>query len=274
MWEYSEKVMEHYRNPRNVGEMENPSAIGETGNISCGDALKLYLKIDNGIIIDAKFQTFGCGSAIAASSVLTEMVKGKTIEEAEKITNKMIADELGGLPAEKLHCSVMGKEALENAIENFTGVKKEEDEDPIICKCFDVRESTIRDAIRENNATTLEEVTQLTKAGGGCKHCLEDIEEILKQVLGKVEEVSKPEKKSLSKIQMIVEVNKLMESFISDELRKDGGDIELVDIEDKKVLVKLKGACQSCPSSTITLKNFVERTLKDHIDEEIEVEQV
>lgn len=274
MWEYSEKVMEHYRNPRNVGEMENPSAVGETGNISCGDALKLYLKIEDGIIVDAKFQTFGCGSAIAASSVLTEMIKGKTIEEAEKITNKQIAEELGGLPAEKLHCSVMGKEALEDAIENFTGVKKEEEKDPIICKCFDVRESTIRNVIKENDVSTVEEVMNYSKAGGGCKHCLEDIEKIINEVLGQKKEEPKQETKPLTKTQMIIQVNKILENYISDELRKDGGDIELIDVDGNKVLVKLQGACQSCPSSTLTLKNFVEKTLKDHINEDIEVEQV
>ena len=103
MWEYSDKVKEHYKNPKNVGSIENADAVGEAGALACGDKLKIYLKIDNGIITDAKFQTFGCGSAVASSSILTEMIIGKTLEEAKKITNKDIADELDGLPPEKMH---------------------------------------------------------------------------------------------------------------------------------------------------------------------------
>ena len=126
MWDYSEKVMEHYRNPKNVGEIENPTVVGEAGSLICGDMLKLYLKInDNNIIEDAKFQTFGCGSAVASSSILTEMIIGKTIDEVKKITNKDIVDELGGLPPQKMHCSVMGQEALEDALKKLDGNDKE-----------------------------------------------------------------------------------------------------------------------------------------------------
>lgn len=274
MWDYSKKVMEHYRNPKNVGEIENPSAVGRTGNISCGDSLVLYLKIDeNDVITDAKFQTFGCGSAVASSSILTEMIIGKTVDEASKITNKNIADELGGLPAQKLHCSVMGKEALDDAIEGFRGVKHEEPEDKIICKCFDIKESKLRELIKENNLDTIEKIQNYTKACSGCQHCREDIEKLMTETLH-IKAEKPVEAKPLTKTQMILKVNKVLENYISEELRKDGGDIELVDIEDNRVFVKLQGACKWCPSSASTLKNFVEKVLREHISEDIEVEQV
>lgn len=273
MWDYSEKVMDHYRNPRNVGVIEDASAIGTTGNISCGDSLTLYLKIDeNNVITDAKFQTFGCGSAVASSSILTELIIGKTVEEAQKITNKDIAESLGGLPTQKLHCSVMGKEALDDALEKYTGVKREVD-DRVICKCFDVKESTLRHLIKENNLDTIEKIQNYTKACSACQHCREDIEKIMREELNIAEEEKKQEI-PLTKTQMILKINKVLENYISEELRKDGGDIELIDYEDNKVFVKLQGACKICPSSTLTLKNFVEKTLKEHISKNIEVEQV
>jgi nitrogen fixation protein NifU and related proteins len=116
---YNEKVVEHFNNPRNVGELPDADAVGETGSFKCGDTMKLYIKVENGRIVDVRFQTYGCGAAIASSSMLTEMVKGKTLDEALEITNQDVADELGGLPPLKLHCSNLAADALHNAIAEY-----------------------------------------------------------------------------------------------------------------------------------------------------------
>ena len=116
---YSEKVMDHFRNPRNVGVMENPDAVGEVGNAKCGDIMKIYLKIDDNVITDVKFETFGCGSAIASASMATEMIKGKPLEEALSLTNKAVAEALDGLPAHKLHCSVLAEEVIKKALQDY-----------------------------------------------------------------------------------------------------------------------------------------------------------
>jgi nitrogen fixation NifU-like protein len=120
---YSEIVMDHFANPRNMGDMENPSAVGNVGNPACGDMMRLYLKIENGVIVDARFKTFGCGAAIASSSMLTEMLKGKTLEEAMEISNEEVVNALGGLPAAKIHCSVMAEEALKAAMNDYKAKK-------------------------------------------------------------------------------------------------------------------------------------------------------
>lgn len=121
---YSEKVMDHFLHPRNIGEIPDASGIGNVGNPVCGDIMRLYIKVENGRIVDAKFKTFGCGAAISTSSMVTEMVKGKTLDEAMEITNKAVAEALGGLPAIKMHCSVLAEEALKSAIEDYQ--KKQE----------------------------------------------------------------------------------------------------------------------------------------------------
>ena len=130
---YSEKVMEHFRNPRNVGEIENASGVGEVGNPVCGDMMTFYVKVENGILTDVKFKTFGCGAAIAVSSMVSEMAKGKAIEEAMKISNADVAKELGGLPPNKLHCSNLGADALHKAIENY--LAKQPGAEKKDCRC-------------------------------------------------------------------------------------------------------------------------------------------
>ncbi len=120
---YSEKVMDHFRNPRNVGVIEDADGVGEVGNAKCGDIMKMYLKIDNDVITDVKFETFGCGSAIASSSMATEMIKGQPVSEAMKLTNKAVAEALDGLPDYKMHCSVLAEEAIKNALEDYENRK-------------------------------------------------------------------------------------------------------------------------------------------------------
>lgn len=275
MWEYTDKVKELYKNPKNVGVIEDADAVGEEGSIVCGDALKVFLKIRDNVITDAKFQTFGCGSAIASSSALTEMIKGKTLEEAQKITNKDIVDYLGGLPEEKMHCSVMGSEALEKAIASYKGVKiadTREQEGEIICKCFGVTDQLIRKAIRENNLKTVEDVTHYTKAGGGCGSCIPDIERILKEELHTPIKTTKPaDGKGLSNIKRMQLVEKIIADIIRPRLQDDGGDIELIDIDGKRVYVSLRGSCSGCVASNVTLKNLVQDKLREFVENDIEV---
>lgn len=278
MWEYTDKVREYFLNPRNAGDLPDANAVGEVGSLACGDALKLLLKInDQGVIEDARFQTFGCASAIASSSVLTEMIKGKTVEEAKTITNKDIAEMLGGLPKEKMHCSVMGQEALEAALKSFLGEKVEahEPEGELVCKCFGVTDVQIRRAIRENDLKSVEDITNFTKAGGGCGDCLERLGEILDEERGKPKAkkpVVEPVKK-MTNLQRMMLVTKIIDEEIRPSLKKDGGDIELVDIEGVNVIVALRGACVGCPSSQLTLKNLVEQRLREAVDPAITVSQ-
>lgn len=277
MWDYTDKVKDLYTHPKNVGKIEDADAVAEVGSIVCGDALKLYLKIDNkGVITDAKFETFGCGSAIASSSAMTEMVIGKTVEEAEKITNQDIADYLGGLPEEKMHCSVMGNEALEKAIKNFKGEEIIDDEDvegEVICQCFGVTDPLIRKVIRDNNLKTVDDVTHYTKAGGACGACIHKIEDILFEELDSIEHIEKEvkEKKPLTNIRRMQLVEETIADVIRPELNKDGGDIELVDVDGTKVIVALRGSCANCVVSNVTLKNLVEAKLKEFVEDSIEV---
>jgi len=183
MWEYTDKVKEHFLNPKNVGELEDANAVGETGSLSCGDALKLFLKVnENERIIDASFMTFGCASAVASSSALTEIIKGMTLTDAEKITNDDISDYLGGLPKEKMHCSVMGQAALKKAIADYRGIQILEKPGEMVCECFEVTDLEIIDAVKKNVLENTEYVTNYLKAGGGCGNCLERIEEIIESV--------------------------------------------------------------------------------------------
>jgi NifU-like protein len=281
MWEYSEKLKDHFFNPRNVGSIEDANGVGEVGSLACGDALKLYVKVDpeSEKILDAAFQTFGCGSAIASSSALTEMIKGKTVEEALKITNQDIADFLGGLPDEKMHCSVMGKDAFHAAIADYRGEPppREVMEGELVCECFGVTDQQIIKEVLANNLTTVEQVTHYTKAGGGCEQCHDRIEQIIAQVQGELAEKKQEQAREVSRmtnIQKISKIQEVIEREVRPMLQHDGGDVELIDVEGDRVLVAMRGTCTSCPSAGFTLKEGIEAKLKELVHPDITVEEV
>ena len=279
MWDYTDKVKDHFLHPRNVGDIATPDGVGEVGSMACGDALKLMFKLDEkGRIADVKFKTFGCASAIASSSALTEIIKGMTLEQAEKVTNQDIANFLGGLPEQKMHCSVMGREALLAAIENYrTGkVVNVEMEGKVVCTCFGVTEPEIERAIRDNDLRTVADVTNYTKAGGGCGGCRGEIARILARIRGEPVKTETPvqERKKLTNIQRIKLIEETIEREIRPSLRQDGGDIELIDVDGTRVLVAFRGQCANCRVAEFTMKDVVEGRLREFVEGDIVVEEV
>ncbi|MGW8194454.1 MAG: Fe-S cluster assembly protein NifU [Desulforhopalus sp.] len=276
MWEYTDKVQQHFLNPKNVGEVENPSGTGDVGSLACGDALKLTLKIDESdIITDAKFKTFGCASAIASSSVLTEMVVGMSVDDAAKITNEDIANALGGLPKEKMHCSVMGREALEAAIADYRGLTLPMAEGEIVCECFGVTDLEISRAIKESSLRSVEEITNFTKAGGGCGKCEDKLRDLLQKSVSDAPVIPlfKEKPKRMTALQKIKKIEEVLEREIRPGLKKDGGDIELIDVDGDFVIVALRGACKSCHKSQTTIKEYVEKKLRELVLESLIVEE-
>ena len=305
MWDYTEKVREHFFNPRNAGPLDGANAVGDVGSIQCGDALRLMLKVDPETehILDAHFQTFGCGSAIASSSALTEIVKGMTLDEALQVSNQQIADYLDGLPPEKMHCSVMGREALQAAIANYRGEAwiDDHEEGALVCKCFAVDSVLIDDVVRANNLTTVEQVTNFTKAGGACCSCHEGIEEILATVSAErctapmppslaesprpevapvavpavahapesPSRTSSPAKPRLTNFQRMRKIEETIEA-IRPMLQRDHGDIEVVEIDGKNIYVNLKGACQGCMMEQATLSG-IQAQLVDALGEFVQL---
>ena len=277
MWDYSDKVKEHFFNPKNAGAVVNANATGEVVSISCGDALRLTLKVDENteIILDAGFQTFGCGSAIASSSVLTEIIKGMTIDEALNVTNQDIANHLEGLPPEKMHCSVMGREALHAAIANYRGEEWQDDheEGALICKCFAIDAVMIEEMVWANKLRTVEDVTNFTKAGGGCASCHEDIEAILEKVLAEKGEkfdydaaptkpaVTPEVKLPLTNLQRIKKIEQVLDS-LRPSLMADGGDVELVEVIGNTAYVNMTGACNGCQMAAMTIAGIQQRLME------------
>jgi NifU-like protein len=305
MWDYSEKVLDLFYNPVNQGALEPTDepdvavVFGEVGSIACGDALRLHLKIQESQqrILDARFQTFGCTSAIASSSALTELIKGKTLDEALRVTNHDIAAYLGGLPEAKMHCSVMGQEALEAAIYKYRGVEvehhDEDDEGSLICKCFGVIENRVRRIILANDLQTVDQVTHYLKAVGGCGSCLAGIEDVLLEVqrhpaatrvatavalqerpLDSELTAPRPLSPSLTTLQKITLIQQVINEEIRPVLLADGGDVELHDVDGDLVLVKLTGACHGCASSGDTVRYAIAAQLRDRVSPTLLIEAI
>jgi NifU-like protein len=276
MWEYTDKVQEHFTNPKNVGEIKNASGTGNVGSIACGDALRLTIQVDeNDIITDAKFKTFGCASAIASSSMLTEMLKGMKLEDAKKLTNDDIAQALGGLPKEKMHCSVMGREALEAAIADYTGVMLPMAQGEVVCECFGVTDLEIIRAIKENSLASVEEITNFTKAGGGCGKCEGRLAALLVESTDKQSSpaTAQKKKKRMTALEKIKKIEEVIEREIKPTLKKDDGDIQLIDVDGDFVTVSLRGTCAGCYSSQTTLKEYVEKKLREQVLDTLIVEE-
>ncbi len=274
MWEYSEKVQDHFFNPRNAGPVDAANGVGEVGSISCGDALRLMLKVDPNteVILDAGFQTFGCGSAIASSSALTEIIKGMTLDDALKVTNQDIADYLDGLPPEKMHCSVMGREALQAAVANYRGEewKDDHEEGALVCKCFGIDAAMIEVTVRANNLSTVTDVINYTKAGGGCASCHEGIEEILNRIHAERANACEMAPAAASaplvpgKLTNIQRIRKIEEAIaaLRPYLQRDHGDVELVDVDGNTVYVNMTGACMNCQMASMTLGGIQQKIIE------------
>jgi NifU-like protein len=316
-WEYSEKTKQlfmdavHGKPGTHLGEIENPDGIGEHGSIACGDSMRFTFRVKRhpsdptqDVITEAKYLTFGCTSAIASSEALCEIIEigNYTPIAALKIQNKDIVDYLQGLPEQKIHCSVMGAEALESAVFNWAqrrgiDLKKlgvdmhdqETEEGRIVCKCFSITEPYIKRKIRELNLRTIPQITNAIKAGGGCSSCHHvpgGLQDLLDQIWGGQSgasadlvqiQTSTDEPRDVAKLspfQFAKKVEKVIEEYIRPSLRIDGGDIEVVDIKGTVIYCSLRGACSGCAGASMTLKMMVERALKEEVDENIRVIEV
>jgi NifU-like protein len=308
-WEYSDKTKRIFMDAvqgkpgTHLGEIENADGEGQHGSIVCGDALKFTFRVNKNAdplkdtIVEAKYLTFGCTSAIAASEALCSLIEGKGLTPitALKIRNQDIVDYLEGLPQQKIHCSVMGAEALEAAVADwakkrgvdlaaqgvkFSGQAAEEDEGRVVCKCFSITEPYLRRKIKELNLRTIEDIISALKAGGmcgACRYAPGGLQDILNETWGSGE----PAPTSIASVPVAEagpspfllyrKIEKVIDETVRPVLKGDGGDIELVDIKDWKVYCSLSGACAGCMGASRTLQLIVERTLKDQVDERIRV---
>ncbi len=318
-WEYSEKTKRlfmdavHGKPGSHLGEIEDPDGLGEHGSIVCGDAMRFTFRVKRhptdptqDVITMARYLTFGCTSAIAASEALCALIeeKGYTPIEALKIQNKDIVEYLEGLPKQKIHCSVMGAEALNSAVFNWAqkrGVDlerlgidvhvEEEQEGRIVCKCFSLTEPYLRRKIQELNLRTIPQLTEATNPGGGRRarhpapggppprppqrwgHTGPRLK-VLPTMPQPGEAVAATTGPPLSPYQFSKKVERAMEEYVRPLLQKDGGDMEIVDIKDTLIYGRLKGACAGCQKANQTLQLMVEKTLKEMVDQRIKVIEV
>ena len=308
--EYSQKVQDRMNNPKFMGELTEEDAkkkggkliVADYGAESCGDAVRLYWIVDpkTDKIIDAKFKSFGCGTAIASSDVMTELTLGKTVEEAVKITNIDVEfamrdnPDTPAVPPQKMHCSVMAYDVIKKAASEYLGVDMDSFEDEIIvCECARVSLGTLRDVIKLNDLKTVEEITDYTKAGAFCKSCIkpgghEEREYYLVDILRDVRAEMEKEKlqnqtensdeipfKEMTVIQQLKKVEKVIDDNIRQMLIMDGGNLEILDIkpngEYTDVYIRYLGACSGCASSSTGTLYAIEAILKEKVDPSIRV---
>jgi NifU-like protein len=277
MWDYSEKVREHFFNPRNSGPLENANGIGDFGSIKCGDALRLMLKVnpETEVIDDARFQTFGCGSAIASSSALTEIIKGKTLDEALQVSNQDIADYLDGLPPEKMHCSVMGREALQAAVANYRGETMEG-------RSRRRRSGlqVLRHRRRDDRGHHPRQQPQDPRRGGQLHQGRRRLFGLSREDRGHPDRRQRPPlrqssrspprpgrraeapgKPKLTNYQRIRKIEETLEA-IRPMLQRDHGDVTLVEVDGKKIYVELTGACRGCAMEAATLGGVQQKLIE------------
>ncbi|NLF24872.1 MAG: Fe-S cluster assembly protein NifU [Deltaproteobacteria bacterium] len=312
-WEYSEKTKQlfmdavHGKPGTHMGEIEDPDGLGEHGSIACGDAIRFTFRVkrhpedpSKDIITEARYLTFGCTSAIAASEALCTLIEKeqRTPIQALAITNQDIVGFLGGLPHQKIHCSVMGAEALEAAVYNWSqkrgvdlaahGVKfthKQDEEGEIVCQCFTLSAPYIKRKIKELGLKSIPEITDAIKAGGacmGCHHKPGGLQDLLNEVWGAPQTKLKilPERPAglskgvsggLSPYQLGKKIDQVVQEHIRPMLEADGGGIEIIDIKDDLIYCRLMGACAGCPGAAITLKMMVEKAFKEMVAEQLKV---
>lgn len=306
LWDnYSDIVSDRMNNPRNLGELTEDDAkelggkliVADFGAESCGDAVRLFWVVneETNVILSSKFKSFGCGTAIASSDTMAELCLGKTVDEALKITNVDVEfamrdnPETPAVPPQKMHCSVMAYDVIKQAAANYKGVDFSTLEDQeIVCECARVSLSTIKDAIRNNNLTTVEEITQYTKAGAFCKSCIKPgghesreyhLVDILKDTLAEIakEKATEEDFSKMSDFKKSIAIEKVFDANIRPLLMKDGGNVEIDDIyfdpDYTLVSIKYKGACAGCASSTTGTLQFIQGTLRE-LDEDISVKMV